>query len=76
MTRIDPDTLEEKRLNATIGERRAAKATAKDLQITEVKQYPIPTQAMLDLEMTRFRIEQKYFANLQRGFGHKQKKNK
>ena len=28
MTRIDPDTLEEKRLNASIGERRAAKTRA------------------------------------------------
>ena len=25
--------------------------------------------------MTRFRVEQKYFENLKRGYGHKQKKN-
>ena len=35
----------------------------------------IATPSVIDLEMTRFRVEQKHFENLKRGYGHKQKKS-
>ena len=40
-----------------------------------MKERMLDNQSVLDLEMTRFRIEQKYLENLQAGYGRKLKKN-